>query len=197
MKLILTRHGETEENKNKILQGHLPGKLSELGKEQAKKVALRLKDENIDVIYSSDLARAADTAKEIATYHKNIPIHFVEELREKDLGEYTGKSWNEIESFDAIINNDYSSQGVETRERMTTRLKDFLKEVFAKHKNQTVLFVAHNGTTKVLLRTIIQESQIPFEKLEDQHNTAVNIICIEEDKNHNLEVLNCKKHLDD
>lgn len=82
MKLIITRHGETEENKSGIFQGHLPGKLSPLGIEQAKKLALRLKDENIDFIYSSDLIRSSDTAKEIAKFYPNTPIKFVKELRE-------------------------------------------------------------------------------------------------------------------
>ena len=48
MRLILTRHGETEENVADIIQGHLPGKLSEKGIAQVKKVAKRLKDEKID-----------------------------------------------------------------------------------------------------------------------------------------------------
>jgi len=82
MRIILTRHGQTEENLQGILQGHLQGKLSQLGKEQARKLALRLKDEKIDYIYSSDLARAADTAKEIAKYHPDTPIKFVKDMRE-------------------------------------------------------------------------------------------------------------------
>ena len=91
MRLILTRHGETEENKIGIMQGHLPGKLSAEGIEQAQKLALRLKDEKIDFIYSSDLARASDTAKEIASFHPHAPIKFVEDLRERNLGEFQGK----------------------------------------------------------------------------------------------------------
>lgn len=83
MRLIITRHGETEENTAGIIQGHLPGKLSDRGIAQAKKVALRLKNEKIDAIYSSDLARTSDTAKEIAKFHPTIPIEFVKELREK------------------------------------------------------------------------------------------------------------------
>jgi len=99
MKLILTRHGETIENQKKIMQGHLGGHLSENGKWQVRKLALRLKNEKIDAMYSSDLKRAADTAKEIAKYHKNIQINFVQELREVNLGSLTGKcsenvDWN-------------------------------------------------------------------------------------------------------
>ncbi len=66
MKLILVRHGETEENKNLILiGGECQGTLSEKGKQQAKEMALKLKDVRIDVICSSDLARVVDTASEI------------------------------------------------------------------------------------------------------------------------------------
>ncbi len=43
MRLIITRHGETEENKNKIFQGHLPGKLTQLGIEQAQKISIKIK----------------------------------------------------------------------------------------------------------------------------------------------------------
>jgi len=72
MKLILVRHGETIDNKKRLVQGHRQGELSDVGKEQAKKVAERLKDEKIDYIFSSDLRRAADTAKVIAKYQKEV-----------------------------------------------------------------------------------------------------------------------------
>ena len=74
MKLIITRHGETIENAKRICQGHLGGNLSKKGKLQAKKLAERLKNEKLDVIYSSDLKRTKDTTKEIKKYHRNIPF---------------------------------------------------------------------------------------------------------------------------
>jgi probable phosphoglycerate mutase len=97
MKIILTRHGETIENRMGIAQGHLPGKLTEKGIGQAKKLALRLKDEKFDAIYSSDLARAADTAKEIIKFHPNVNAHFVKELRERNIGEFEGTKWCDFE----------------------------------------------------------------------------------------------------
>ncbi|MCD4761633.1 histidine phosphatase family protein [bacterium] len=196
MRLIVTRHGQTEENKKKIFQGHLPGKLSELGIEQAQKLALRLKNEKIDVIFSSDLARASDTAKEIAKYHKGVPLIFVEELREKDLGKFTGKSWSKIGNFDELINDDTGSNGVETRKNVELRVKKLFDSVFSKYRNSDVLFVGHNGTNKILMRLIMNEANLNHENLEDQHNTAVNIFQIKEDKNHKIHVFNCKKHLD-
>ena len=52
MKVILVRHGETEENKKGIMQGHIPGKLSKLGIEQAKRLAFKLKDEKLSLHFS-------------------------------------------------------------------------------------------------------------------------------------------------
>jgi len=49
---------------------------------QAKKLANRLKEEKIDHVYSSDLARTVDTVKEIIKYHPNAQIQFTKELRE-------------------------------------------------------------------------------------------------------------------
>ena len=73
-KLIIVRHGETEENAKRITQGHLNSQLSEKGKEQAQKLALRLKDEKIDCCYSSDLDRCMNTAKKIIELHSNSKI---------------------------------------------------------------------------------------------------------------------------
>ena len=69
--LLLTRHGETIENQRHVLQGQLPGTLSPLGKEQAVVLAEQLKQEPLDVIVCSDLARSYDTAKVVAGYHGN------------------------------------------------------------------------------------------------------------------------------
>ena len=88
MKIILTRHGRTVENDAGILQGHLPGTLNELGKSQAAKVAERLSSERIDRAYSSDLARAADTARAIMAFHPEAELRFTEELRESSLGDW-------------------------------------------------------------------------------------------------------------
>ena len=63
MYLILLRHAETEENRNGIVQGQHPGRVSELGKSQIETVVNKLKNETIDAIYSSDLKRCTDTAE--------------------------------------------------------------------------------------------------------------------------------------
>src|SRR3989344_1609773 len=92
MKLILVRHGETEENKADIIQGHWEGKLNAVGLHQAIKISLRLKGESIDAIYSSDLKRAFKTAQEIAKFHPQIPLTITPELRERYCGKLEGQS---------------------------------------------------------------------------------------------------------
>lgn len=83
--LLLTRHGETIENQRHVLQGQLPGTLSPLGKEQAVVLAEQLKQEPLDVIVCSDLARSYDTAKVVAGYHGKQPQP-TPLLREMDWG---------------------------------------------------------------------------------------------------------------
>jgi len=189
MKLILTRHGETIENQKRIMQGHLPGHLSKLGIEQAKKLALRLKHEKIDAIYSSDLTRATDTAKEIARYHKKISINFVQELRETDLGTLTGKCSKDIDF-------DYRPDDVESAASMQKRAKKLLDKVYNKYPDKTVLFVGHNGINKAIISVILNKSAKDMDKIESQYNTSISIFEIKEDKNHVVHLMNCTKHLE-
>jgi broad specificity phosphatase PhoE len=196
MKLIITRHGETEENKAGIMQGHLPGKLSATGIKQAKKVALRLKDENIDFIYSSDLARASDTAKEIAKFHPSTPIKFVKELREINLGEFQGKKKSDL-GWDA---KGYRATRIrpkygETMKELYNRAESFLHKIISKHQKDTVLFVGHNGINRALIAVITGKKHEDVMGIENQHNTSVNVFEIDEDKNHKILCFNCTKHL--
>lgn len=187
MKLILVRHGETEENKKGILQGHLHGTLSKEGIGQVKKLALRLKDERIDVIYSSDLKRASDTAKEIAKFHPGVELFLVKELREKDQGCLTGKLVSEV---------DWSKpRDTEKKEAMHKRAKAILDEVYGKYKNQTVLFVSHGGLIKVLISILTNNSLEDLKKMENLSNTSLSIFEIKGDNNHKVIVVNCNKHL--
>ena len=73
MELILSRHGETLENQQHILQGQLPGTLSPLGIAQAERLAEMLQEETINNIVSSDLARSYNTAVAVARKHGLTP----------------------------------------------------------------------------------------------------------------------------
>jgi len=197
MKLIITRHGETEENKNRIIQGHLPGILSEVGIEQAKKVADRLKDEKIDHIFSSDLARAFDTAKEISKFHEGLePIPTVE-LRERDFGDLQGKhppmKWKEMK-WESDFEGQYKLEKVaDMHERAKTALKRTLEE----HKGKTVLFVAHGSLNKTLIAHLLGKSHKEMNEVEDLKNTSITIFEFDDEDNPSLKLFNCIEHLED
>ncbi|PIN74083.1 histidine phosphatase family protein [Candidatus Woesearchaeota archaeon CG10_big_fil_rev_8_21_14_0_10_45_16] len=184
MRLIITRHGETEENVKGILQGQLlPGKLTERGKEQARKVAARFKDEKIDAIYTSDLARAIDTAREIAKYHPDTPFYIVEELRERDFGSQNGRLKSEI-------GKEYA-EDVESYQVLQVRTKKIIDEAYNKFPDGTVVFVAHGATNRSLISNIIRKPEDEIARLD---NTGVTICNLKEDQDHEIELFNCTAH---
>ena len=79
MRIIVIRHGETFQNAKHILMGQSHGVLSRKGIKQIHILALKLKNQKIDFIFSSDLRRAKDTTKEIARYH-DVPIIYTNYL---------------------------------------------------------------------------------------------------------------------
>ncbi|MFA4887357.1 MAG: histidine phosphatase family protein [Candidatus Nanoarchaeia archaeon] len=186
MKLLVTRHGETEGNVKRILAG-VKDELTVKGVEQAKKLAKRLKNEKIDAIYSSPILRAKRTTEEIVKYHKNVDFHLVDELREGDLGSYKYKpmdrvDWNNLPS------------DVENKTSLYRRAKKIVNKAFKKYPKGTVLFVAHNGINKAIIRVI--KNLHPEDKISiPQHNTALTV-CEINSKGKKIKLFNCTKHLE-
>jgi broad specificity phosphatase PhoE len=187
MKLFLVRHGETIENRKGINQGHLPGHLSKEGKEQANKIALRLKDEKFDIIYSSDLARAANTAKKIAKYHRSTPLVFTQELRELYAGSAAGKTKEEI--------NRLKPKDMETFVQLRKRAKKFFEKIHKIHRSDRILIVGHGGTNRAIMTVVMKKPFSYYKKLGKMHNTALSVFEIDGDRNYKIKVLNCAKHL--
>jgi probable phosphoglycerate mutase len=96
-RLVLVRHGETDWNAEGRYQGQSDVPLNATGMAQAKALALRLSGERLDAIYTSDLARAAQTAEALAA-ETGAPIHREPRLREIDQGEWEGLLLTEIQA---------------------------------------------------------------------------------------------------
>jgi len=187
MKLILVRHGETYENKEGIIQGHLNSILNETGKMQAEKLSERLKDEKIDIIYSSDLSRAHDTAKIVHKHHRESKLVITKELRERNNGVLEGKYGDNVD----WSRKDY--EGRESNEELIIRAEKFLSKTFKKHKGKTVMFSCHGGIGKAYVSLILDKN---FKELDLKlENTSVSIFKIGENKNHEMLLLNDTKHL--
>ena len=190
MRLIIIRHGETIQNVAGICQGQGPGELSENGVEQAKKLGLRFKDEKIDVIYSSDLQRAIDTANEILKYHSSLNLKLDKRLRERSFGSFEGKLRPDI---------DWGKppKDVETEEEMISRGKSFIDEMYKQYKDKTVVAVSHGGMKRAfytIMHNIPVHKHCSWDKIK---NTSVSEFEFQEDGNHKIKLLNCTNHLDD
>ena len=94
-KLLLVRHGETDWNRHGRWQGGSDTQLNDLGREQARALAEEL-DGEIDVLYSSDLARARETA-EIVAAKLGLEVRLDPRLRERGFGSWEGLTTIEIE----------------------------------------------------------------------------------------------------
>jgi broad specificity phosphatase PhoE len=198
MRLIITRHGETEENVKNILMGNLlPGKLSDEGKEQAERLAKRLSKEKIDIIYSSDLARASDTAREVAKYHEGTPLKLTKEIRECDFGSFQGKSMKDVRAkfLDRLENFDFSPVGGESDEDLFIRAERFLERIIKGYLHDTVLVVTHEIFKKVLICFIMKRDSSHLKKMDIMGNTSISILDVDENRNHRIHIINCTEHL--
>ena len=162
--LILSRHGETEENKLRIMQGQMPGHLSELGKQQAEQLADLLEEEEIDVIVSSDLARSYDTAMAVARRKGLEPVR-TPLLREMDWGIYTGKVANEMD-FKNL------PESVESVEALYKRAGEFLQFLQTNFSGKRILAIGHGGFNRALIVRIEKRQQEEILKLPIMKNTA-------------------------
>ena len=187
MKLILTRHGETEGNKQGIIQGHLHGVLTNNGIEQGEKLAKRLVKEKIDIIYSSDLARALDTAKIVQKEHLNVPLKISKELREFYPGKIEGKS-NDLYDPKNLPKDHESFQN------LRNRAENFLLSILKKHKDDTVLFICHGGIGHAIVCSITDKPAECIDK-NNLKNASISIFEIDQDKNHKIHIYNSDKHL--
>lgn len=195
MKLILIRHGETEENYAKIIQGHRDGKLTPSGIEQARKVALRLRNEQIDVIYCSDLSRARITAEHIAAFH-GIFVISSSELRERKCGELEGRKRSEFDfSLETTKQLFINPPGGESREALVKRARTVLDKLLQQHQSKTVLLVSHAGMIKALLWSLLAEKPRQFfdGRIDNASITVVDEASIDNSK---ISLFNCLKHLE-
>lgn len=148
--ILLARHGQTDWNRNRRLQGQADRPLDAVGRRQARKLATSLDGEAIDVIYSSDLQRARDTAAAVAG-PRGLPVLEVPELREKDFGSWEGLT--DIEIRERFPRSAFGSWGDgETTEAVTARVLDALAAIAVRHDGATVLVVSHGGPIAAVRR---------------------------------------------
>jgi 2,3-bisphosphoglycerate-dependent phosphoglycerate mutase len=149
---LLIRHGETDWNRDRRFQGHADPPLNETGRGQAEVLAAELAGEGIGFVYTSDLARARETAEIIAA-SLGADVVALRDLREVDVGEWEGLTWPEIEQrFPEGARNwhehGYGWEAGESYDELGERVVAALERIAADHPAQRVLIVGHGGTIR-------------------------------------------------
>lgn len=156
MKITFIRHAESVANAEDILAEDSV-ELTLNGIKQAEKVAHRLKDDGFDVVISSPIRRAFDTAKIIAETIK-APIILEELLAEKSYGSLSGKPINEVNAEKENMSNlrdltygfDYRFWGGESGLDIKERIIKFTKKVKSEYGEKKVLAVSHGGIIRMM-----------------------------------------------
>ncbi len=145
MKILLTRHGQTDWNVLGKVQGITDIELNDTGIKQAEKTREELLNYPIDIILSSPLKRAKKTA-EIIGKGRNIPIIIEPGLKERCFGKFEGKTREEIDSYEMWnynLNKQY--EDVESVKDLFKRVDMLLNKVKQTYQDKTVLLVTHGG----------------------------------------------------
>ncbi len=159
MELILIRHGETEENVNKVLQGQLNGCLTKNGESKSIEIADRLKQEEVNGIYSSDLLRAVQSASYIKENHPNAYYQEDKRLRERDYGRFNGIPFDVFLSGYKDESAFSKPQNGESLYEFRKRIQDFYQEILRTYnRKDKIVAVTHAGVIVNLLSLIEGES---------------------------------------
>jgi len=157
LRLIFTRHGQTKENADGIVQGHHHGNINARGLGQINSLIERLRKEKIDKVISSDVARCKVTTQKIVEELK-LPVEYTSLIREKEDGEFVGKKSLEVkwEDLDGNFENRKAPNGenlIEVRERG----RQFFNQVLDKYSksDKTILIVSHGAFLKVLIGDLL------------------------------------------
>jgi broad specificity phosphatase PhoE len=156
-RLIIIRHAEAFGNYLREFHGWTDSEITKKGHIQAKRLADRMKDERIDVIYSSTMKRTMQTASYIAEV-KELPIIRTDKLKEINGGDWEGKTWDELphrwpKEYQTWENTPHLHRmpNGESMEEFTTRLKKELDYIIQNNSGKSICVVTHGTAIKTLM----------------------------------------------
>lgn len=182
MKLYLVRHGETDWNKVRKLQGQVDIPLNEFGRELAKETKKGLADIPFAVCYTSPLKRAKETA-ELILEGRDVPIIEDKRIMEMAFGVYEGKccsreGWELPDDFQKFFDDPAAYKAPEGGENfadLKRRLSSFLSELYEKeeYKDSNILITTHGAALAGILHVIREEPLEKYWGIGVQKNCAV------------------------
>ncbi|WP_332854499.1 histidine phosphatase family protein [Duganella sp. S19_KUP01_CR8] len=164
--ILLIRHGETSWNAVRRLQGHTDIPLNDEGARQANALAQALAAEQVDVLVSSDLQRAMQTAQAVADQYDGLEVQTDDQLRERCYGVFEGMLYSEIEQqypaeyalwqardIDAVM--PAGEREAESFRQFYQRATDGIGEWAQRHPGRTIAIVAHGGVLECAYREAV------------------------------------------
>ncbi|RLC73684.1 MAG: histidine phosphatase family protein [Chloroflexi bacterium] len=187
VRLLLIRHGESQGNAERRVQGWFDSPLTDTGRDQIRALARRLEKDGwgVTALYASTLRRATESG-EILAATLGVPLVLDDRLREYDIGVFTGLTWEEVKRrFPNLVAQWETGSrrppipGEEGDSAFCTRVAAAFEDIVAAHPPEaTVGVVAHGGTFNVYLKHLLGldiAMQGPF----SFSNAALNVVELE------------------
>jgi broad specificity phosphatase PhoE len=196
--LFFVRHGRTAENTAKRFQGHTDTHLDDTGRWQAERLAWRMASYEIDALYSSDLARARQTAEELS-HRLGLAAIARRDLREIDVGNAAGLTKDELRRcHPAIFAEGWPAvpfPGGESYLQTSARITTAAREIAARHEGQRVVLVTHGGAIRGAIAGL---ADIPIPTLAGLvvANTSITCVAVDSEGRGHLRVVNDAAHLE-
>jgi probable phosphoglycerate mutase len=182
LKLYIVRHGETEFNVQKRMQGRLDSPLTQRGVDNARALARQMENVTFEKIYSSPSPRAYKTA-ELIKGERDIQIQIEDELREMNLADWEGKSKEELEQLYPEENDKFWNKpqlfkpiGGESFQQVQDRVVEAINKLISKNSDGNILIVTHSVVIKTLITFYMK---YPMERLWENpyiYDTSVTLL---------------------
>ncbi|GAA3867554.1 phosphatase PhoE [Leifsonia kafniensis] len=148
-RISIVRHGQTDWNLHKRIQGSTDIPLNRTGRAEAAEAGVRLRERDWDAIVASPLARAEETARIIAgELGLSAPVT-IPDITERHHGEIEGLTFNERQ---AQFPDGVAVPGLESRQDVLDRVLPALGRIAEQHQGKSVLVISHGGVIGTLLR---------------------------------------------
>lgn len=200
-RILLVRHCEAEGNVKRVFQGHTDAPISANGAKQLDLLALRLRNQKIDALYSSPLQRAYQTAVAINQYH-HLPIQVMEGLMEIRGGSWEGKPWADFPVIDPEQSyfwdyepHNFAPAGGETMRQVFDRVWNTMMEIVRQNPDSVVCVTSHGCAIRNFL---CRASGYPIERLNEVDwcdNTAISVIYFDRQLRPTVVIQNDTSHL--
>ena len=199
-RVFLVRHGATTLSAEDRFAGETDVPLSDAGREQARRLAQRLRAEKVSAVYSSPLGRTRETARILAAPHK-LDAQALDGLREISHGHWEEMTRREVEEkfpneYEQWEKDPYTfaPQGGESGLAVTARALPILIDLVRQHPDSCIVVVSHKATIRLLLSSLLGFDPRRYRDNLDQSPAALNIVDFKDPASARLTLFNDTSH---